>query len=652
MKKTKLLGLLIIVLGLFFAKNQELLHAFSLVTVCQMPLTTFSDGNPTFDVSFPPGGGTTCLTIADCPKVLLPANGTVYSVKVDMELTDPTSEIGTPYIWIPNSGSNTLVQLRTSDGTMVKLYQNSIDGFPASAFNNPSRITVMPGGDTYVANRGNQYTTRLTPNPAPSEEYSYGGQLDMGAGETLVRAATFDKDGNIWTGTCNSASGLDKIKVFCGNISSCGIFPIGTELASLSNGICNYGMIGDGYGFVWGVGNSTLVSYSYAAGVITQVDSHAVANSYGLGIDNDANIWVARWKVNGSAFKIVRDTTGNVISSIDYPSGVTGGGRGIAGDRDNNNWLVIDDDTVAWTTNPSRVIKYSSAGTVIGNFVTGTGATGAAIDFDNNVWVVNYGGDGPNFIDPNLPDATCYNQANDGMVYNGGTVTKLQSDGTVIATYPTCGNNPYNYSDMTGLRTVPKSIVIGGATVPISAGGTFDICTDGTGTCTDGTNCVTITTFLSTCSPDASGDCEVPLEIFSMQIGDYTLKNLEIIYGKQTPVTTGGIIPCGRAWDDPATAWDDRQSCDFCYIMMLLNQITNFLIKIAGIIAVLAIIVTGFLFITSAGNSERKNNAKTTLKWVILGFLIIFLSWLLIDFLLSAWGYLDPLGGKWDVVCD
>ena len=86
--------------------------------------------------------------------------------------------------------------------------------------------------------------------------------------------------------------------------------------------------------------------------------------------------------------------------------------------------------------------------------------------------------------------------------------------------------------------------------------------------------------------------------------------------------------------------------------MILLNQGMDFLMKIASVIAILAFIITGFLFIASAGNPERKNNAKESFKWIIVGFLIIFLSWLFIDFLLSAWGFLDPLGGEWKVVCE
>ena len=114
----------------------------------------------------------------------------------------------------------------------------------------------------------------------------------------------------------------------------------------------------------------------------------------------------------------------------------------------------------------------------------------------------------------------------------------------------------------------------------------------------------------------------------------------------------GGLVPCERMVNDPDTVWDDTKPCSFCHAAMLVSQGINFLFKIAGVVALLALIVTGILFITSAGSPERRNSAKEAFKWVLIGFLIVFLSWLFVDFILSAWGYLDPIGGKWNVICD
>jgi PKD repeat protein len=112
-----------------------------------------------------------------------------------------------------------------------------------------------------------------------------------------------------------------------------------------------------------------------------------------------------------------------------------------------------------------------------------------------------------------------------------------------------------------------------------------------------------------------------------------------------------GIVPCGRTIDNPKTNWDETAPCEFCHLILILNRVMNFLMELVAIVSLLAIIITGLLFITSAGNPEIKNKASLALKWIIIGLIIIFIAWLLIDFLLSAWGYLDPLGGKWNVIC-
>ncbi len=114
----------------------------------------------------------------------------------------------------------------------------------------------------------------------------------------------------------------------------------------------------------------------------------------------------------------------------------------------------------------------------------------------------------------------------------------------------------------------------------------------------------------------------------------------------------GGFVPCGRMANNPNTPWDDTATCDFCHIAVLLNLFMDFLVSMALIISILAIVFTGFLFITSGGNPENRNKAKSYFKGIMIGFFVIFLAWLLIDFLFIVWGFLDPMGGQWNVVCE
>lgn len=114
----------------------------------------------------------------------------------------------------------------------------------------------------------------------------------------------------------------------------------------------------------------------------------------------------------------------------------------------------------------------------------------------------------------------------------------------------------------------------------------------------------------------------------------------------------GGLIPCGRELDNPATEANEQDSCSLCHVAMLSNNSIQYLIEIASILALLALMISGLLYVMSAGNSEKKSSAKGYIMATIKGFAAIFLAWLIVDFVLSAWGFIDPLGGKWNVICD
>ncbi|MFA7169239.1 MAG: pilin [Candidatus Paceibacterota bacterium] len=118
------------------------------------------------------------------------------------------------------------------------------------------------------------------------------------------------------------------------------------------------------------------------------------------------------------------------------------------------------------------------------------------------------------------------------------------------------------------------------------------------------------------------------------------------------PYVCGGMVPCGRLADDPLTPNNDEtKSCSFCHLALVANSVIDYMFKIASTLALLALIITGFLYVTSGGNPERKNAAQGYLSNIIKGYVIIFLAWLIIDFILSAWGFMDPIQGEWNVIC-
>ncbi|MDP3057666.1 MAG: hypothetical protein Q8N37_04090 [bacterium] len=601
--------------------------------------TKFSNGNTTMPLVFPAGGG-----YNNEAKISLPMSATITTTTVDLV---PKTLIKTPYIWVPNSGSNTIAQIRTTDGTLVKLYTNSTPGFDPASFNDPSRITLIPGGDVWVANRGNAYITWLEPKNDGTGEYKYGGQVNTGA--TLNRGLTFDRYGNIWTGTagvgavaCPSGVGTgDRLHVVCTS-ASCG--GKGTKLASLCPAY-SYGMIGDKYGIVWSQSNGSVTSYKYSSGAIVTKDTEPTAGAYGIGIDNDSNIWIAQWADNGGAWKVVRDTGGGITSVTNYPSGLSGGpntygGRGIAGDGTINKsvWMVVDDNRSFWTTSSSRVLKFKvSDGSVIGNIPVGIGAEGVAIDFDNNIWIVNYGGGGPGYTNPNGPSApaSC-------TTAGYGSVTKLKNDGTVIGSYPTCGNIPYNYSDMTGFRSIPNSLTVGSTEYMPTTGNTYTGFESAINAIIYGATCTCIVGGVEQCAIDPTelNSCLVPLSLFSITGGDYEAKNLSITCSITFPDITTGLVPCGRLDDNLATGdIDESQACTLCAMFYMLKNIINFVLDLAVGIGVFILIIAGLLYALSTGNPRNIELAKSAMSSVIAGLAIVFIAWLAIAVILQGMGY-------------
>ncbi len=68
------------------------------------------------------------------------------------------------------------------------------------------------------------------------------------------------------------------------------------------------------------------------------------------------------------------------------------------------------------------------------------------------------------------------------------------------------------------------------------------------------------------------------------------------------------------------------------------NVIVDLLLPIAGIIAVLFIIIGGYQYITSGGNEEQAESGKKTLQNAVIGLIIIILSYVIINVVITSIG--------------
>lgn len=111
---------------------------------------------------------------------------------------------------------------------------------------------------------------------------------------------------------------------------------------------------------------------------------------------------------------------------------------------------------------------------------------------------------------------------------------------------------------------------------------------------------------------------------------------------------TGGLVPCGRLSDDPNTTWNEQEDCKICHAILVVNNITDYLIKIAAIIAILMIVIGGILYIFSAGDTSKVTTAKTAIAKSLFGFLVVFIAWVAVNVGMILFGFEDPLGdGSW-----
>ena len=93
-----------------------------------------------------------------------------------------------------------------------------------------------------------------------------------------------------------------------------------------------------------------------------------------------------------------------------------------------------------------------------------------------------------------------------------------------------------------------------------------------------------------------------------------------------------GLVPCG----------EPGNPCQFCHLFVLVENIINFfLINIVFPVATLIIIIGGLMFLLYTENAQRVEQAKSLLTAAIIGLVLIFSSWIIVNFFLTAIGLSD-----------
>jgi heme O synthase-like polyprenyltransferase len=68
---------------------------------------------------------------------------------------------------------------------------------------------------------------------------------------------------------------------------------------------------------------------------------------------------------------------------------------------------------------------------------------------------------------------------------------------------------------------------------------------------------------------------------------------------------------------------------------IIIGRVIDILLVLAGVVAVVYIIIGGYQYVTSAGNAEQAGQAKNTVLYAIIGLVIIFAAFLIVNFVLG-----------------
>ncbi len=81
--------------------------------------------------------------------------------------------------------------------------------------------------------------------------------------------------------------------------------------------------------------------------------------------------------------------------------------------------------------------------------------------------------------------------------------------------------------------------------------------------------------------------------------------------------------------------------CDGCPVDLfggagIFKQITNTILYIVGVIAVIMLIIGGIKYVISGGDAKKVTDAKNTILYAIIGLVIAFLAFAIVNFVITA----------------
>lgn len=371
-----------------------------------------------------PCGG--CAT--DCTLEVTPGTSPILSPTDEggaglLEVETTTLELN--FIWIANSGENTVSKLDTNTGRELGRYY---------VCQNPSRTAVDKDGDCWVGCRNDGLVGKISTFEAGCIDKNGNGTIETSfdanddgvispnemtgqgadecvkfitkpfASENTIRALGVDADNFAWVGGWNHAK-LWRLHPDNGAVVQ--------EITIPNN---PYGLAIDQQGIIWvaGRGGRKLVRVDPANGSVQPLEpGNSCIEPYGIGVDANGAVWIGNNGCGGMVAWRYQPENGqwSSMATANNP-------RGVAASTDGHVYVANDGASkiAKLKADTMEVVGYADLG-------GGRNPVGIAVDSKGFIWAVNQ---------------------------SSSSVTKIHPETLqIVGEYPV-GSSPYTYSDMTG----------------------------------------------------------------------------------------------------------------------------------------------------------------------------------------------------------
>ena len=92
---------------------------------------------------------------------------------------------------------------------------------------------------------------------------------------------------------------------------------------------------------------------------------------------------------------------------------------------------------------------------------------------------------------------------------------------------------------------------------------------------------------------------------------------------------------------------DGTGDCTLNDFVRIATSLASIILGIVGSLALLAFIVGGVIFLTSGGNAEQVTKGKQIILGAVIGLVIVFASYAIIQFVFTALNIPGTGGGEW-----